>query len=114
MLPFTNLTFGSIVKTVVFGDCEVAKLSKVVAMMLCRLTPPNVFLLCFFGESVVCSVWPVGVAEATLEKASAPITPTMAPIRYLRLRIPLLLLGHIPDGTPRLPGPSAHGLALLR
>src|SRR3954447_7977013 len=60
-------------------------------MMLCRETPPNAFLLCFAGASVVCSVCAVGEpAHATLETVSAPMTPTRAPIRYLRLRIPLL------------------------
>src|SRR4051812_21710312 len=86
MLPFTNFTFGSIVNTVCFGDCVVAGLSSVVLMMLCRETPPNCLALCLAGASVVCSVWPVGAAEATPERASAPITPTKAPIRYLRLR----------------------------
>ena len=45
MLPLTNFTFGSIVNTVVFGDCVVAGLSIVVLMMLCRETPPNDLLV---------------------------------------------------------------------
>ena len=100
MLPLTNFTFGSIVNTVVFGDCVVAGLSIVVLMMLCRETPPKTFLSCLIGESVVCSVWPVGAAEATPEKASAPITPTRAPIRYLRLRMPLSPLLRLPFPCP--------------
>ena len=76
--------------TVSFGDCVGAGLSIVVLMMLRRDTPPKIFLSCFFGASVVSSDWPMGVAEATPEKANTPITPTRAPIRYLRLRIPLL------------------------
>src|SRR5512132_1578968 len=90
MLPLTYLTFGSSVNTVVFGDCVVAGLSIVVLMMLCSETPPKTFLSCLVGESVVCNVWPVTAAFATPERARAPITPTKAPIRYLRLRIPLL------------------------
>src|SRR5215475_961548 len=89
MFPPTNLTFGSIVNVVVRGDCDVAKLSNVVLMMLCSETPPNFFLSCFVGESVVCSVCPVGAAEAMPEKANTPRTPTRAPITTLRLRIPL-------------------------
>src|SRR5262245_59607874 len=89
MFPPTNLTFGSIVNVVVRGDCDVAKLSNVVAMMLCSETPPNFFVSCLVGERVVCSVCPVGAAEATPAKAITPITPTSAPNRTLRLRIPL-------------------------
>src|SRR5262245_20556599 len=95
MLPFTNFTFGSIVNTVCRGDCVVAGLSIVVLMMLCRETPPKIFLSCFVGESVVCSDWLRGAALAAPEKASAPITPTRAPIRYLRLRIPLRSFGQL-------------------
>src|SRR4029453_3424642 len=87
MLPGTNLTFGSIVNVVLLGDSDVAKLSKVVLMMLCSETPPNFFSSCLFGESVVCSVCEIGVAEATPENVRAPITPTKAPLRYLRSRI---------------------------
>src|SRR5215207_9528983 len=89
MLPFTNFTFGSIVNTVCRGDCVAAGLSIVVPMMLCSDTPPKIFLSCFAGASVVCSVCDRGAAEATLENARGPITPTKTPIRYLLLRIPL-------------------------
>src|SRR5215216_2408041 len=108
MLPGTNLTFGSIVNVVVLGDSDVAKLSKFVLMMLCSETPPNFFSSCFLGESVVCSVCEIGVAEATPENVRAPITPTKAPIRYLRSRIrpplsrrPWLQGLGIPCGDPR-------------
>src|SRR3954469_16693044 len=110
MLPAVNLTFGSIVNTVVFGDCVVAGLSIVVLMMLCSDTPPNCLALCFFGESVVCSVWPVTAALATPERARAPITPARAPIRYLRLRIPLLFRLAIP-GVPQKLLAASHEFA---
>src|SRR5215204_3645134 len=113
MLPGTNLTFGSIVNVVVLGDSDVAKLSKFVLMMLCSETPPNFFSSCFLGESVVCSVCEIGVAEATPENVRAPITPTTAAIRYLRSRIRpplsrrpwLQVLEYLPDTLV----PSIHG-----
>ena len=40
MFPPVNLTSGGMVNVVVLGDCEVAKLSNVVLMMLCSETPP--------------------------------------------------------------------------
>ena len=52
---------------------------------------PGVFGFTFLGETVAFSVWPVGTpAKAVPEMTKAPITPSDAPIRYLRLRIPLL------------------------
>ncbi len=85
MLPFTNLTFGSIVNTVFCGPvCGVAKLSKLVEMMLCSDTPPKTFLSCFAGASVVCKPIDVALAEAMLANVRAPIAPSSIPIRYLR------------------------------
>src|SRR3954452_15188547 len=112
MLRAVNLKFGSIVNTVVFGDCVVAWLSIVVLMMLCSDTPPNSLALCFFGYSVLCSVWPVTAALATPERARAPITPARAPLRYLRVRIPLLFRLAIPGGTPKALAAS-HEFAFL-
>src|SRR5215211_2483062 len=87
--------FRSIVNAVCFGDCEVAKLSNFVLMMVRSEAPPNVFLLCFAGASVVCSVCEVGAAEATLVRLNAPTTPATAPIKILRflISVPPCFLG---------------------
>ena len=53
-------------------------------------TATNVFLGAFAGFKIELTVWLVTVAEAVPAKTTLPITPSMAPIRYLRLRIPLL------------------------
>src|SRR5262249_47408240 len=92
MFPLMYLTSFGIVNVVVFGDCDVAKSSKAVELIVCSEIPLYVSVSGFEGVMPPTRVCRVGVADAVPEKASIPVPPATAGIRSPRFRIPPRLM----------------------